>query len=111
MKTHVLLGKKLVDKMQLGVVAQNIVLYHHEKWNGKGYCHGLNSFNIPLEARIVALADVYDALRQKRVYKDGFSHEEAVEIIKKERGQHFDPALVDIFLDYNYEFNRIFIEH
>ncbi len=71
----------------------------------------LKENEIPLEARIVALADVYDALRQKRVYKDGFSHEEAVKIIKKESGQHFDPTLVDIFLKFNEEFNKIFIEH
>ncbi|MCQ8212231.1 transporter substrate-binding domain-containing protein [Cetobacterium somerae] len=111
MKKHVLLGKKLIDKMQLGTVAQNVALYHHEKWNGKGYYYGLKESEIPLEARIVALADVYDALRQKRVYKHGFSHEETVEIIKKERGQHFDPTLVDIFLDYHNEFDKIFIEH
>ena len=111
MKKHVLFGKKLVDKMQLGTIAQNLVLYHHEKWNGKGYCFGLKNIEIPLEARIVALADVYDALRQKRVYKDGFSHDTAVEIIKKERGQHFDPAIVDVFLIYNEDFNKIFIEH
>ena len=111
MKKHVLFGKKLIDKMKLGVIAQNIALYHHEKWNGKGYCYGLKENEIPLEARIVALADVYDALRQKRVYKDGFSHEEAIEIIKQQRGQHFDPVLVDIFLTYNEEFNKIFIEH
>ncbi|MGL4802365.1 MAG: HD domain-containing phosphohydrolase [Cetobacterium sp.] len=111
MKKHVLFGKKLVDKMQLGTIAQNLVLYHHEKWNGKGYCFGLKNIEIPLEARIVALADVYDALRQKRVYKDGFSHDTAIEIIKKERGQHFDPAIVDVFLIYNEDFNKIFIEH
>lgn len=111
MKKHVLLGKKLVDKMKLGSIAQNIVLYHHERWNGKGYCYGLKENEIPLEARIVAIADVYDALRQKRVYKDGFSHEETIEIIKKECGQHFDPTLVDIFLKFNEEFNKIFIEH
>ncbi|MGL4633196.1 MAG: HD domain-containing phosphohydrolase [Cetobacterium sp.] len=111
MKKHVLLGKKLIDKMQLGTVAQNIALYHHEKWNGKGYYYGLKEIEIPLEARIVGLADVYDALRQKRVYKDGFSHEEAIEIIKKERGQHFDPTLIDIFLKFNEDFNKIFIEN
>lgn len=111
MKKHVLFGKKLVDKMQLGPIAQNIALYHHERWNGKGYYYGLKDEEIPLEARIVALADVYDALRQKRIYKNGFSHEEAIEIIKKERGQHFDPTLVDIFLKFNEEFNKIFIEH
>lgn len=111
MKKHVLLGKKLIDKMQLGFIAQNIALYHHERWNGTGYYYGLKGNEIPLEARIVALADVYDALRQTRVYKNGFSHEEAIEIIKKERGQHFDPTLVDIFLKFNEEFNKIFIEH
>ena len=111
MKKHVLFGKKLIDKMKLGTIAQNLVLYHHEKWNGMGYCFGLKETEIPLEARIVALADVYDALRQKRIYKDGFSHEEAIEIIKQERGQHFDPVLVDVFLTYNEEFNKIFIEH
>lgn len=111
MKKHVLFGKKLIDKMQLGAIAQNLVLYHHEKWDGNGYCYGLKGNEIPLEARIVALADVYDALRQKRIYKDGFSHEEAIEIIKQQRGQHFDPVLVDIFLTYNEEFNKIFTVH
>lgn len=111
MKKHVIFGKELILKMQLGDIAENIALYHHEKWNGKGYCFGLAGKSIPLEARIVALADVYDALRQKRVYKEGFSHEVAVEIIKKERGEHFDPALVDIFLEHHSEFDKIFITH
>lgn len=111
MKKHVIFGKELVQKMQLGPIAENIALYHHEKWNGKGYWFGLSADAIPLEARIVALADVYDALRQKRVYKDGFTHDVAVEIIKKERGEHFDPALVDIFLIHHKEFDKIFISH
>ncbi|MGL4652732.1 HD domain-containing phosphohydrolase [Cetobacterium sp.] len=111
MKKHVIFGKELILKMQLGDIAENIALYHHEKWSGKGYCFGLAGKSIPLEARIVALADVYDALRQKRVYKEGFSHEVAVEIIKKERGEHFDPALVDIFLEHHSEFDKIFITH
>ncbi|MGL5703403.1 MAG: HD-GYP domain-containing protein, partial [Cetobacterium sp.] len=111
MKKHVIFGKELIQKMQLGSIAENIALYHHEKWNGKGYWFGLSTDAIPLEARIVALADVYDALRQKRVYKDGFTHDVAVEIIKKERGEHFDPALVDIFLIHHKEFDKIFISH
>ncbi|MGL5543467.1 MAG: HD domain-containing phosphohydrolase [Cetobacterium sp.] len=111
MKKHVIFGKELIQKMQLGNIAENIALYHHEKWNGKGYWFGLSKESIPLEARIVALADVYDALRQKRVYKEGFSHDVAIEIIKKERGEHFDPALVDIFLEYHKEFDKIFITH
>ena len=108
MKKHVLYGYDLVKKMQLGNIAENIALYHHEKWNGKGYCFGLKEEEIPLEARIVALSDVYDALRQKRIYKDGFTHEEAIEIIKKESGEHFDPKIVEIFLKYNLEFKKIF---
>ncbi|MGL6166736.1 MAG: HD domain-containing phosphohydrolase [Fusobacteriaceae bacterium] len=108
MKQHVILGKKLIDKMELGSIASNIALYHHERWNGNGYCHGLKSTKIPLEARIVALADVYDALRQPRVYKEGFSHEKAVDIIQKESGEHFDPDIVKIFLGFNEEFDNIF---
>ncbi|MGL6120731.1 MAG: HD-GYP domain-containing protein, partial [Fusobacteriaceae bacterium] len=111
MKQHVILGKKLIDTMELGSIASNIALYHHERWNGNGYCHGLKSTNIPLEARIVALADVYDALRQKRVYKEDFSHEKTVEIIRKESGEHFDPNIVNIFLEFNKEFDNIFIKN
>ncbi|MGL4977638.1 MAG: HD domain-containing phosphohydrolase [Cetobacterium sp.] len=108
MKLHVIYGNELVQKMELGSVAQNIVLYHHERWNGKGYCHKLVGKHIPLEARIVALADVYDALRQARVYKDGFSHRKSIEIIIGESGEHFDPRIVNIFLEFNEEFDKIF---
>ncbi|MGL5981861.1 MAG: HD domain-containing phosphohydrolase [Cetobacterium sp.] len=108
MKKHVILGRNLVEMMELGSIAENIALYHHERWNGKGYCHNLQGEEIPLEARIVALSDVYDALRQKRVYKDGLSHEEAVSIIKSESGEHFDPAIVKVFLEFNLEFDKIF---
>ncbi|MGL4672322.1 HD domain-containing phosphohydrolase [Cetobacterium sp.] len=111
MKKHVVLGKDLVVKMELGKIAENIALYHHEKWNGSGYYYGLQKTDIPLEARIVGLADVYDALRQKRIYKDGFSHEKAVQIISEENGKHFDPDLVNIFLRFNEEFDKIFIEN
>ena len=111
MKEHVSLGSKLVQKMQLGSIAENIALYHHEKWDGTGYSFKLKGKDIPLEARIVALADVYDALRQKRVYKDGFSHEKAMAIIKDGSGKHFDPKLVKIFLKYNLEFDKIFREN
>ncbi|MGL4868514.1 MAG: HD domain-containing phosphohydrolase [Cetobacterium sp.] len=108
MKHHVNFGYKLIQKMELGSIAENIALYHHERWNGKGYCLGLKGTNIPLEARIVALADVYDALRQTRVYKEGFSHEKSIEIIKNESGKHFDPEIVNIFLEFNEEFDTIF---
>ncbi|MEG0817367.1 HD domain-containing phosphohydrolase [Cetobacterium sp.] len=108
MKSHVTLGHKLIEKMEVGEIAENIALYHHEKYNGKGYVMGLIGENIPLEARIVSLADVYDALRQERVYKKGFTHEKAKEIIESERGSHFDPKIVDIFLKYNEQFDTIF---
>ena len=73
------------------VIAQN----HHEKWDGKGYPAGLSGEAIPLPGRLMAVADVYDALISKRVYKKGFGHERAMEIIREGRGQHFDPDIVD----------------
>lgn len=85
-----------------------IALYHHEKWNGSGYNKGLKGEEIPLSARIMALADVYDALRSKRVYKDAFSHEKSIDIIKSSKGTHFDPVLVDIFVNYQDEFKSLY---
>ncbi len=78
--------------------AIELILYHHEKWNGQGYPHGLKQREIPLSARIMALADVYDALRSERYYKEAFAHQECRRIILEERGAHFDPAVVDAFL-------------
>ena len=75
-----------------------IALYHHERWDGKGYIHPLAGQDIPLEARIVAIADVYDALTTERVYKEAFSEEVAEGLIAEESGTHFDPELVEIFL-------------
>ena len=71
------------------------LLCYHEKWDGSGYPLGLNGEQIPLEARIVSVADVYDALTSKRVYKPALSHDEALDIITKGRGQQFDPQIVD----------------
>ena len=73
-------------------------MYHHEKWDGTGYPAGLSGNGIPVAARIMALADVYDALTTPRVYKEAFSHEKAKQIILEGRDKHFDPDLVDIFL-------------
>jgi putative two-component system response regulator len=75
-----------------------IAYSHHEKWNGTGYPEGLKGEEIPLSARIVALADVYDAIATKRVYKDAYSHEKTVDIIANEKGKHFDPDVVEAFL-------------
>ncbi len=89
-----ILGDSLSEVLNLGGV---ISLTHHEKYNGKGYPNGLAGDLIPLVGRLAAICDVFDALTTKRVYKDAMSVEEAMVIIKKERGQHFDPALVDLF--------------
>ncbi|NLW10908.1 MAG: HD domain-containing protein, partial [Clostridiaceae bacterium] len=70
---------------------------HHEKWNGNGYPRGLEGENIPLSARIVAIADVFDALTSKRPYKEAFSFFEAIRIMQDGRGSHFDPQILDVF--------------
>jgi putative two-component system response regulator len=79
-------------------MAREIASFHHERWDGKGYPYGLRGEQIPLAARITAIADVYDALSSKRVYKDAYSHEKCVAIIRDDAGKHFDPVLVEVFL-------------
>jgi HD-GYP domain-containing protein (c-di-GMP phosphodiesterase class II) len=91
-------------------IAIQMSKYHHEKWNGTGYPSKLSGEDIPLSARIMSLADVYDALSTARPYKPAFSHEKCVNIIKEERGQSFDPDLVDIFLLKEREFEEISIQ-
>jgi response regulator RpfG family c-di-GMP phosphodiesterase len=88
-------------------IGMHIAYFHHEKWNGAGYPNGLKKDEIPLSARIVALADVYDALTSMRSYKKAFSHEKAREIIAAERGKHFDPEIVDAFLVHEARFDQI----
>ena len=80
-------------------MAHDIAISHHEKWNGEGYPFGLKGDDIPLVGRVTALADVFDALTSERPYKKAWSVDDAVELIRKERGQHFDPTLVDHFLE------------
>ncbi|MCS5420606.1 MULTISPECIES: HD domain-containing phosphohydrolase [Psychrilyobacter] len=111
MKNHVEIGYNLMKDLDISPVALNIVRYHHEKWNGLGYGKGLKGEEIPIEARIVALADVYDALRQERVYKKAFTHEKSIEIIRSESGRHFDPEIVKIFIKKHKNFERIFEEN
>ena len=89
--------------------AREIALSHHERWDGGGYPQGLKGDDIPLSARLMAVADVYDALISKRVYKDSFSHEKAVGIIREEAGSHFDPDIVQPMLDIEQEFRQIAI--
>ncbi len=88
-------------------MAREIAFHHHERWDGDGYPDGLMENNIPLAARIVSVADVYDALSVRRVYKDAFPHEKCVEIIEKESGSQFDPAIVKVFLKVQNEFRKI----
>jgi putative two-component system response regulator len=107
MKTHTDLGSAALANAErlLGgsssflAKAQEIVLTHHEKWDGSGYPRGLKAAEIPLSGRLMAIADVYDALVSKRVYKRALPHATAVEIITNERGKHFDPDLVDAFIE------------
>lgn len=88
-------------------MAREIAYYHHERWDGEGYPDGLMEENIPLAARIVAVADVYDALSVKRVYKEQYSHEKCVDMIKAESGTQFDPRIVNVFLKVEDEFRKI----
>ncbi|GLQ74089.1 HD-GYP domain-containing protein [Vibrio penaeicida] len=88
-------------------LAREISLSHHEKWDGSGYPNSLSGESIPLSGRLMALADVYDALISKRIYKPAFSHEKAKGIILEGRGQHFDPEVVDAFLSVEEEFKQI----
>lgn len=95
--TLALAEKKLEFRSFLNM-AISIARSHHEKWNGKGYPSGLRGEEIPLSARIMAVSDVYDALRSERCYKKAYSHKKAVKIITSESGEHFDPAVVAAFL-------------
>ena len=100
-KTHTLIGGKLLknSKSDILQLAEQIALSHHEKWNGTGYPKGLAGEEIPMIGRIVSIADVFDALTSKRPYKEPFPVEKAVDIIKNESGQHFDPEVVRVFLE------------
>lgn len=115
MKQHVSIGKRIlqqaIDKFKLEqpffIMGRNICAYHHEKCNGKGYLEGLKGEEIPLEARIFALCDAYDAIKSKRPYKDELQHEEAIQRIKSDSGEHFAPDIVDAFLECEKEFAEI----
>lgn len=117
MKVHAAVGAQIVEKALNGVedeafmdVARNMAHYHHEKWNGKGYPEGLAGEDIPLEARIMALADVFDALVSKRCYKERYGYEEAFNIIEDSLGTHFDPELGRAFLNCRKELEAYYDE-
>lgn len=108
MKSHTLHGYRILSGKTTLEVAAEIAYSHHERWDGAGYPRGLKGEEIPLSARIVAVADVYDALRSARPYKRPWSHESAVRQIKEESGSHFDPAVVEAFLSIADEFKEIY---
>ena len=100
MKTHTTIGGRILTKPKSDILkcAYDIALWHHERFDGKGYPDGLSGEAIPVSARIVGVADVFDALVSCRSYKDAFTVENAVDIIREERGKHFDPDIADVFL-------------
>lgn len=115
MKKHVIYGKEIIQKAKMRSsgknlflnAATNIAYTHHEKWDGSGYPQGLKGDEIPIEGRLMAIADVYDALTSKRVYKEKFNYEKAENMIINESGTHFDPILIKAFIDLKSEFRKI----
>jgi putative two-component system response regulator len=115
MKTHTTLGRDAINRAEAlfgGVssflrFAKEIAYSHQEKWDGTGYPLGLAGERIPLSARLMAVADVYDGLISRRVYKPSRSHSEAVEVLRAASGTHFDPDILDAFLELQDEFNAI----
>jgi len=106
MERHAAIGEaiinKIIERSGENVFLRNSRIFaiaHHEKWDGSGYPSGLAGEKIPLQGRIMAIVDVFDALMSKRAYKEAFTTEKSLDIIRQERGKHFDPAIVDVFLD------------
>jgi putative two-component system response regulator len=119
MKTHTTLGRDAIAhaEQELGsdveflTLAKEIAYSHQEKWDGSGYPQGLAGEQIPISARLMALADVYDALISRRVYKEPMSHEQALAVIRQTRGRHFDPDVVDAFLAIEENFRAIALSY
>lgn len=115
MKGHSAIGKQAIEhaetslglKVPFLTCAKEIALSHHEKWDGTGYPDGIGGDEIPICARLMAVADVYDALVSERVYKKGMPHNQACEILKEGRARHFDPDVIDAFLSVHQEFEKI----
>lgn len=113
-KTHTTIGGDALSEIESKsrvrsflALGKDIAYFHHEKWNGKGYPRGLKGEEIPLSARITAIADVYDALTSERPYKDAFPHQKAVDIIVKDSGTHFDPEIIEVFKKLEPQFEQI----
>jgi len=115
MSLHPKYGHQILSQSNRLKMAADIALSHHEKWDGTGYPGGLKADQIPVSARIVQLADVYDALRSPRPYKLGFSHEQAYKVITEgderiDPRSHFDPQLIELFKKHHTELDRIWRE-
>jgi putative two-component system response regulator len=114
MKSHTTEGARIIDRI-IGQTGEEEFLYnaklfaeyHHERWDGTGYPYGLKETAIPLQGRIMAIVDVYDALVSKRSYKEAFTSEEAVNIIAEDTGKHFDPKIVEVFLEVKDQFKEV----
>ena len=119
MKTHTTLGRNAIEhaEQMLGTevaflkIAKEIAYSHQEKWDGSGYPQGLKGDQIPIAARLMAVADVYDALISRRIYKEPMPHDEAVKIIEQTSGRHFDPDIVEAFLAVKDTFRAIAISY
>ncbi len=115
MKKHTVYGRDAIAAAEGSMIvaddflifAKEIAYLHHEKWDGSGYPEGRKGEEIPISARLMAVADVYDALISKRVYKPAFPHEKAVSIIAEGRGTHFDPDIADAFMEIHLQFDEI----
>lgn len=115
MKSHTSLGREVLLNVESSIdfecdfltTAIEIAFSHQEKWDGSGYPEGLSGYNIPLSARLMAIADVYDALISERVYKPAFPHDKAVKIIEEGSGSHFEPLIVEAFLSIENEFREV----
>jgi putative two-component system response regulator len=115
MKAHTTIGRDAIEHAERSLgkqveflqIAKAIALHHQEKWDGSGYPGGLSGDDIPVYARLMAVADVYDALISRRVYRAGMPHEKVVQIITEGKGSHFDPDIVDVFLQIHEEFREI----
>jgi response regulator RpfG family c-di-GMP phosphodiesterase len=112
-KKHVTFGVDIIERIETDSGESDLLnhakifaLTHHERWDGTGYPHGLRGDEIPLQGRIMAIADVYDALVSERPYKKAFTHEKAVEIIMDGKGSQFDPTLIDLFMRINDKYNE-----
>ena len=111
MKKHTVFGHNLLREAKADQMACTIALRHHEKWDGSGYPDGLSGDKIPMEARIVAVADVFDAITTKRCYKQAWANDEALKLLQEQSGRHFDPRLVQLFLRNRQRFYEIQLEY